>query len=449
MTDRPQWLEPREAPTPQVPAAERLRFWTEEADAADEAELELVRRLRRRVLDATVDLPSAAREERARQLARELVASLPEARRRPELVAEVLSTLFGRLGPIDHLLRDPGVSEILVNAPDEVWVERAGRLERTAVRFRADREVRALVEGVAASVGRKFDYATPILDCHLADGSRLAAVRWPVALRGTCVAIRKFTTMPTLEEMRRRGAFPDRAREMHPSFLRRRPFPRDVDVYDFLRWVFQERLHVVVSGSTSSGKTTALNAFMELIQPGLRVVVIEDAAELQPPPELHVVRLERRPPNVEGQGEIPLAALLVAALRLRPDVIVVGECRRHETAVMLEAMSTGHDGSMTTIHADSPLDALRRMVRMIRTDFPDTPTRELRQYIASAVRVVVHMRRDESPDAEGLRVVERVSAVEGVDARGEFVVSDLYRWQGGHFLPTGHVPTWAREGETA
>ncbi len=435
----------RAGPTPT--AAERLRFWSEETSEEDDEDRRLIALIRRRVFDETQDLGEQEREERARAVAREMVAPVKSRARQDRIVEDVLTTLSGKMGPVEALMQDPAVSEILINAPDEVYVERGGRLQLLPhVRFRGDREVRNLVEGSAAFAGRKFDYASPVLDCHLPKGDRLAAVRYPVARRGTCVSIRRFATMPSLGGMLQQGAIPPRDRRMNPSFLTRVPWPGDVDVFDFLRWVFDRRLHIVVSGSTSSGKTTTLNAFMELIGPGLRVVIIEDSAELQPPPELHVVRLERRPPNVEGRGEITLKDLLVASLRLRPDVIVVGECRRDETAIMLEAMSTGHDGSMTTVHADSPLDALRRMVRMVRGTFPDTPTSELREYIASAIKIIVHMRRDESPGAGGLRMIERVSAVEGVDADGQFLVGDLYRWQDGYLRHTGHVPGWAAQG---
>ena len=441
---------PRPAGSASQAAAQRLRFWSEEASEEDEEDRRLISQIRKRVFDETEELLEQGREERARAVARELVAPVRSRARQDRIVADVLSTLSGRMGPIEALMQDDQVAEILINAPGEVYAERAGRMELVrSVRFRGDREVRTLVEGSAAFAGRKFDHASPILDCHLRDGSRLAAVRWPVALRGTCVSIRRFATMPSLGRMRQQGAIPPRSKQMNPSFLRRVAFPGDVDVFEFLQWAFELRLHLVVSGSTSSGKTTTLNAFMELIKAGLRVVIIEDSAELQPPAHLHVVRLERRPANVEGRGEITLRELLIASLRLRPDIIVVGECRRDETAVMLEAMSTGHDGSMTTVHADSPLDALRRMVRMIRGSFPDTPTHELREYIASAIKVIVHMRRDEAPASGGLRLIERVSAVEGIDEAGQFIINDLYRWQAGHLRCTGYLPVWAREGEGA
>jgi pilus assembly protein CpaF len=427
-----------------VSAKDRLRLWTEQSSPEDDEDRDLIRQIRRRVFEETEGMPEREREARARQIGLEMAAKLSSKARQDRVVADVLSTLGGRLGPLDPLMRDPTVSEVLVNAPDEVWVERRGRLERQKLRFRGDREVRTLVEGIAAWAGRKFDWASPVLDCHLADGSRLAAVRYPVAPRGTAVSIRKFPVMPTLEDLRAMGTLPSRDRVMSPSFLRQEAFPTDVDVADFLAWAFRKRVNMVFSGGTSSGKTTTANAAMELIDRGLRVIVIEDSLEMQPPPDLHVVRLERRPPNLEGQGEISLWALLVASLRLRPDVIVVGECRKNETAVMLEAMTTGHPGSMTTVHADSPLDALRRMVRMVRQDMPDTPTAELREYIASAVQLVVQMCRDASSPA-GLRMVERVAAVEGVDESGQFIVHDLYRWQGGRLLPTGHVPAWAGE----
>lgn len=424
-------------------AALRLRFWTEESSPEDEEDRDLVRQIRRRVFDQGESLPERERESLARQIALEVSGRLPSRTRQERIVAEILSTLSGRLGPLEPLLRDASVSEILVNAPDEVFAERRGRLERQDLRFRGDRELRTLVEGIAAWAGRKFDWASPILDCHLQDGSRLSAVRWPVALRGTALSIRKFPLMPSWDDLIRFGALPQQQRPMSPSFLVARPYPGDVDVADFLGWALERRVNLVVCGGTSSGKTTFLNALMELISPAHRIVIIEDSAELQPPSSTHVVRLERRPANLEGEGEVNLWALLVASLRLRPDIIVVGECRKNETAVMLEAMTTGHPGSMTTVHADSPLDALRRMVRMVRQDQPDIPGAELREYIASAVQLIVHFQRDEA-HASGLRLVERVTAVEGVDSSGQFVLSDLYRWRDGHFRWQGTVPSWAR-----
>jgi pilus assembly protein CpaF len=439
---------PPAVPAPAASPARRLGFWAEESSPEDEEDRELLRQIRRRVFDRTEGLPEREREALARQIALEMAGTLAARNRQERLVAEVLSTLGGRLGPLEPLLHDADLSEILINAPDEVYVERRGRLERQDLRFRGDREVRALVEGIAAWSGRRFDWSSPVLDCHLQDGSRLAAVRWPVALRGTAVSIRKFPMMPALADLVAMGALPPRERPMSPSFLRAEPFPQDADVADFLAWALRRRLNLVVCGGTSSGKTTFLNALLELVAADRRVVIIEDSAELQPPAGTHVVRLERRPPNLEGEGEVSLWALLVASLRLRPDIIVVGECRRNETAVMLEAMTTGHPGSMTTVHADSPLDALRRMVRMVRQEQPEMPGAELREYIASAVQLIVHFRRDES-HAAGLRLVERLTAVEGVDGAGQFVCSDLYRWQDGRFRWTGHIPAWAAEQEVA
>lgn len=427
----------------EVTAAERLRFWMEVESPEDEQDRELIRQIRRRIFDETEGMGPGEAEEVARQIVMEMAARVPSKQRQDRIIQEVLSTLNGKLGLIDPLMRNPRVTEIMINAPDEVWVEIDGQLERTPVKFRGDREVRALVEAIAAQTGRKFDYASPILDARLPDGSRLNAVRWPVALRGTTVTIRRFPRMFSFDDLVRMGALPPRDREMHPDFLQFEDFPTDVDVADFIRWAVKRRLNMIVSGSTSSGKTTNMNAMLELFDRRLRTVVIEDSAELQPPPDLHVVRLERRPPNVQGEGEIPLSELIKAAMRMRPDVIIVGECRKNEAAVWLEAASTGHDGSITSIHSNGPLDTLRRMVRMIRAEYPDMPSRELAEYIASAVQVVLHFKRDSSSKT-GLRLIQRVAAVEGVDERGEFVLHDVYTWRDGHCVPTGYVPVWAR-----
>jgi len=436
-------------------ALARLRLWTETVSPEDDQDRELIAQIRRRVFDMIQEAQESGRPEsewrpaaetRARAIAEEMARTLNDPRRQERVAADALSTLFGRMGPLEELMRDPTVSEILVNAPDEVFVEQEGQLRIAPVRFRADRDVRTLIEGIAAREGQRFDNASPILDCPLPDGSRLAAVRWPIAKRGTAVSIRKFTTMPSLADMIRTGAIPSIHGAERPSFTRPRVFPVGADTPEFLRWVFRERLHMVVVGSTSAGKTSLVNALMEYIDRNLRVIVIEDTLELQPPADLHVLRLERRPPNVQGQGEVPLEALLKAALRLRPDIIVVGECRKQETAVMLEAMSTGHDGSLTTVHADSPREGLRRLARLIREVKPMMPREEIYEDLAATIKVVVQMRRDLSPSARGRRLIERIAAIEGVEG-GDFAVRDLYHWTPEGFRPTGCVPRWAERGE--
>lgn len=440
--------------------AERLRFWSEWAESPeDEEDRALASDIRKRIFDSLPNIDPAAlspeqmdeRYQSAMPIAREMAATkLRERARQERVVLEVMSTLDGRVGLLQPLLDRPDVAEVLVNAPNEVYIEVGGRLERADIRFRGDKEVRRLVESLATQLGEKFDYANPILKTYMRNGARLTAVRWTpsqtVALRGTAVSIRKFESMPGFEDMCRQGAIPDPNRQMRLSFNRPKDFPVGVGAREFLEWMIRTRLHFVVSGSTSAGKTTFANALMELFARCLRVVIIEDNAELLPPPDLHVVRLQARRGNIQDIGQITLADLLDVTLRLRPDIIVVGECRRRETAVMIEAMHSGHHGSTTTVHANSPFDALDRMVRMLRPDFPNTPTSEIRRYLTRAVRIIVQMSRDESGSYGGLRAIERIAAVEfDLDSKGGFLVHDLYRWTPeGYFRPTGYVPRWAR-----
>ena len=312
---------------------------------------------------------------------------LLDAASRARLAALVIERSFG-LGPLESLLGDPSVDEVMVNGPGTVWVERAGRIEATDVEFASEADLRHAIERILAPLGRRVDEASPLVDARLPDGSRVNVVIPPLALDGPALTIRRF---------RRRGFSPAdlvAAGTLEPS------------VRDFLARAVRARLNVLVSGGTGSGKTTTLNALSSFVPSGERIVTIEDAAELrlQQP---HVVRLEARPANLEGAGAIPIRVLLRNALRMRPDRIVVGEVRGAEALEMLGAMSTGHDGSLSTVHAGSPEEALRRVETLALMADVALPHAAVREQVASALDLVVHQERGR----DGTRRVTAVSEV--------------------------------------
>lgn len=311
----------------------------------------------------------------------------------PGLIGEVVDTLTG-LGPLEQLLREPDVTDVLVNGPADVWVERSGQLERTGVRFADAESIVAAVERVVAPLGLRIDRASPALDARLPDGSRIHAVIPPAAVDGPIVAIRRFTpAVADLDALVAAGGI--------------RP-----EGADLLRRCVQERRNLVVAGGTGAGKTTLLNVLSHEIGADERTVTVEDAAELRLGG--HVVRLEARPPNAEGAGEIPLRVLLRHALRLRPDRIVVGEVRGAEALDMVQAMNTGHDGSMSTIHANGAEEALWRLESLAAMADARVAVDTLRNQIRSAVDVVVFVRR-----SRGERIVAAVVEVtaDGVEER--------------------------------
>jgi pilus assembly protein CpaF len=305
-------------------------------------------------------------------------------------IADAVDALVG-LGPVERLLRDPEVTDVLVNGPADVWVERHGSLERSEIVFADDRAVVAAVERVIAPLGLRIDRASPAVDARLADGSRLHAVIPPASVDGPIVAVRRFSeAVPNLEALAERGGISS-------------------DGAELLRAAVSDRLNLLVAGGTGAGKTTLLNVLSKEIDPVERTVTVEDAAELRL--EGHVVRLEARPPNPEGAGEITLRALLRHALRLRPDRIVVGEVRGPEALDMIQAMSTGHDGSMSTIHANGPEEALWRLESLAATADSGVSMDTLRRQIRSAVDRVVFVTR--RPEARVVASICEVNA-EGV-----------------------------------
>ncbi len=347
---------------------------------------------------------------------------------REEIVEQVLNEIFG-LGPLEPLMKDPQVSDILVNTWKSIYIERHGKLEPTDVRFQDDRHLLQVIDRIVSSVGRRIDDSSPMVDARLADGSRVNAVIRPLALDGPHVSIRKF----------KRDALSGddllRTDSLTESML------------ELLKGIVRARLNVLISGGTGAGKTTLLNILSSFIPADERIVTIEDSAELQLR-QPHVVRLETRPPNIEGQGAVPQRMLLVNALRMRPDRIVVGEVRGGEAVDMLQAMNTGHDGSLTTLHANSPRDALSRLETMIAMANLSLPEKAMRQQIASAIQVVIQVSRL----GDGTRKVMQVSEIVGME--GEVITMQdvfMYERQGmgedgkviGRFKATGIRPRFA------
>ena len=314
---------------------------------------------------------------------------------RETLVTDVLNELFG-LGPLEGLLRDQSISDILVNRFDQVYVERDGRLELTDILFRDDRHLMQIIERIVSTVGRRIDESSPMVDARLRDGSRVNAIIPPLAIDGPSLSIRRFRTG-------RVGAEDMVERETMTQ-----------PMLDFLRAAVACRLNIIVSGGTGAGKTTLLNVLSGFISNLERVVTIEDAAELMMR-QRHVVRLETRPPNIEGKGAVRQRDLVVNALRMRPDRIIVGEVRSDEALDMLQAMNTGHDGGLTTIHANSPRDALYRLDTMVAMANLNLPERAVRQQIASAVHLVIQVTRL----SDGTRKVTAITEVTGME--GEMI----------------------------
>ena len=362
--------------------------------------------LRRRLIEqarAVGDTSPYTLEDDVRALVEREAAALPAAEREA-LAARVIRLATG-LGPLDPLLADPSVDEVMVNGPGEVWVERGGRVEPTGVAFGDEAELMHAIERILAPLGRRVDEASPLCDARLADGSRVNVVIPPLALSGPCLTIRRFRPAGfSLDDLVANGTLPH-------------------GLADFLGSCVAARATVLVSGGTGSGKTTTLGALSAAIPGGERIVTIEDAAELRLR-QAHVVRLEARPANVEGRGEVTIRQLVRNALRMRPDRIVVGEVRGAEALDMLMALNTGHEGSLTTVHANSPEDALRRVEALALMAGVGLPHAAVREQVASALDVVVHQARG----ADGRRRVESVAEI--VRAPGGAGTRELYRLRG-------------------
>jgi pilus assembly protein CpaF len=345
------------------------------------------------------------------------------------IVAEILG-----LGPLEPLLADDSVTEIMVNGAKNIYIERKGNLHRVNVTFESEDHVLRILDRIVAPLGRRIDESQPYVDARLTDGSRVNAVIRPIALAGPTITIRKFSKKPlTVEDLIRFGSLTP-------------------EVVEFLRASVISKLNVVVSGGTGSGKTTLLNVLSSFIPDGERIVTIENAAELQLRQD-HVVTLESRPPNIEGKGEITIRDLVVNSLRMRPDRIIVGECRSSEALDMLQAMNTGHDGSLTTLHSNSPRDTISRLEVMCLMAGMDLPVRAIREQIASAIDLICHQDRMR----DGTRKVTRVTEVQGME--GDVVVlSDIFEFEQtgleagkviGRIRPTGLRPKFMEQIESS
>src|SRR5579871_5092362 len=314
---------------------------------------------------------------------------------RERLSREILDEIFG-LGPLEPLLKDPNISDILVNRYDRVYIEKAGKLEITGLSFKDDAHLMQIIDRIVSRVGRRVDESSPMVDARLADGSRVNAIIPPLAIDGPCLSIRRF------------GRDPITARNMIENKTLTEP------MLELLSAMVKGRLNLLISGGTGAGKTTLLNVLSGYIPNSERVVTIEDAAELQMKQE-HVVRLETRPPNIEGKGAVRQRQLVINSLRMRPDRIVVGEVRGEEAFDMLQAMNTGHEGSLTTVHANTPRDALSRIENMVSMANLNIPERAVRQQIASAIHAVVQIARL----SDGTRKVTSICEITGME--GEVV----------------------------
>jgi len=362
--------------------------------------------------------PRPELESRLRTILMEKVAAraLPMSRMEREwLVQEILNEVLG-FGPLEPLLQDPETSDILVNGFDRVWVEKQGKLQKSNVRFRSDQHLLQIIDRIVTAVGRRIDETNPMVDARLPDGSRVNAIIPPLALDGPTLSIRRFGTVPitAAKNLVALGSVP---REM----------------MDVLRGCVRAKLNIVVSGGTGSGKTTLLNVLSSFIPSDERIVTIEDSAELKLQQE-HVVRLETRPPNLEGRGQVTQRDLVRNSLRMRPDRIVLGEVRGEEAMDMLQAMNTGHEGSLSTIHANTARDALGRLESMVGMGMPNMNDRSIRQTIARAVNVIVQLERL----IDGSRRVTAVAEITGMEGS---VVStqDIFKFEQRGVDPTGKV----------
>ncbi len=347
-----------------------------------------------------------------------------------QLVKEVYDEAL-RLGPLEDLLADDSVTEIMVNGHDQVYVERGGKLVLTDLTFMDDASVLAIIERIVSPIGRRIDESQPYVDARLPDGSRVNAIIHPLSLIGPCLTIRKFSRDPfTDEDLIRFGTITEGAAE-------------------FLKVCVRLRKNIVVSGGTGSGKTTFLNVLSGYLPQEDRIVTIEDAAELRLT-QSHVVRLEARPPNIEGRGAITIRDLVRNALRMRPDRIVVGECRGGEALDMLQAMNTGHDGSLTTVHANAPRDVISRLETMVLMSGMELPVRAIREQIASAVDMIAH----ESRMSDGSRKITKITEVLGLEG-DTVIMQDIFEFKQtgvdadggveGTFTATGSVPTFLED----
>ncbi|SFH60904.1 CpaF family protein [Planctomicrobium piriforme] len=353
---------------------------------------------------------------------------------RERLIEEVLDETFG-FGPLEILMKQEGVADIMINGPKKVFVEKGGRIVRSDVTFRDNEHLLQILDRIVSRVGRRIDETSPMCDARLPDGSRLNAIIPPLSLDGPALTIRKFGSRPlTLEDLLRFGAFTP-------------------EMVMLLEGAMKARLNIIISGGTGSGKTTLLNTLSSFIQPDQRVITIEDAAELQLQQE-HVLRLETRPANIEGKGQVTATDLVKNALRMRPDRIIIGECRGPETLDMLQAMNTGHEGSMTTVHANTPRDAVARIETMVTMGGTDLPLKAIRHQLASAVELIIQASRLQG----GPRKITYVTEVLNME-QDTIIMQDIFKYVQdgidadgrayGHFEATGVRPSFMHRLESA
>ncbi|MEA3345240.1 MAG: CpaF family protein [Chloroflexota bacterium] len=348
---------------------------------------------------------------------------------RVQLFEQISADILG-YGPIDFLLGDGTVTEIMVNGPDDVYVERNGRIERTDTSFEDEGHLMRIIDRIVSPLGRRIDESAPMVNARLPDGSRVNAIIPPLSLVGPVLTIRKFSEDPfTVEDLISFGTITE-------------------ELVEFLKACVEARLNIVVSGGTGAGKTTLMNVLSDFIPPDERIITIENAAELQLRQE-HVVTLESRPPNIEGEGEITIRQLVINALRMRPDRIMVGEVRGGEALDMLQAMNTGHDGSITTAHSNSPRDTLRRLETMVMMAGMDLPLRAIREQIASAIDLIIHLRRMK----DGGRRVVKATEVHGMEG-DVILMQDIFVFEQegardgriiGELRPTGVRPQFSEK----
>lgn len=400
--------QPPNTPAVGGPAVARPGLQTPQRREEENSIVELRQRVQQRLineLDPRLDLSNVAR---VRQQVEEIFNTILDSENivlsrseRARLFESIAADILG-FGPLQELLNDPEISEIMVNGPKKVYVEKRGKIQLTDVTFVDEQHVLRVIDRIVAPLGRRIDESSPMVDARLPDGSRVNAVIRPIALCGPTLSIRKFRKEGiTIEDLIRFGSL---TREMA----------------EFLSACVRASLNIVVSGGTGSGKTTMLNVLSSFIPDDERIITVENAAELQLRQE-HVVPLESRPPNVEGKGEISIRDLVINTLRMRPERIVVGECRGGEALEMLQAMNTGHDGSMTTLHANSPRDAIARIETMCLMAGMDLPVRAIREQIASAVNLIIQLARLK----DGSRKVIYITEVQGME--GDVVVlSDIF-----------------------
>jgi pilus assembly protein CpaF len=426
------------APTPPPPAAAPSRF--SGALPARESFREAKFRVQNRLvneLDPKLDLSNQVEvrrqiEELFGKIADEEGLALTRAER-VRMLEQITDEILG-LGPMEPLLRDETITEVMVNGPQQVYIEREGKLELTNVTFQNDEHVMRIIQRIIAPIGRRVDESSPMVDARLADGSRVNAIIPPLSLVGPVITIRKFSATPfTVDDLIRFGT-------------------ATPEMFEFLEACVKARLNIFVAGGTGSGKTTMLNILSSFIPDDERIVTIEDAAELQLRQE-HVITLEARPSNIEGKGAIPIRELVRNALRMRPDRIVVGECRSGEALDMLQAMNTGHDGSMSTGHANTPRDMLSRLETMVLMAGMDLPLRAIREQISSAVDLIVHQNRLK----DGSRKIVNITEVQGMEG-DVIVMQDVFVFEQtdvvdgkiiGRLKPTGIRPQFVERFEVA